>query len=93
MLATFYNVTALLGLCEALPLTQDLEFMVQNIAVVASENQRQVHTIIYVSQEYKKTQRQLQIATLLNNTRHANRQFDVSIIITSFWRRLKGSCG
>lgn len=90
MLATFYNLTALLRLCEALTLTQDLAFMVQNITEVVSQGQRHVHTIIYVSREYTKGQRQLQTDTLLAGLHSSHKawpmlKFDAGPPIRRFW--------
>ncbi|XP_011211400.2 uncharacterized protein LOC105231677 [Bactrocera dorsalis] len=90
MLATFYNLTALLRFCEALTLTQDLAFMVQNIAEAASQEQRHVHTIIYISQQYRKGEEQFQAGTLLAGLHSSHNpwpmlSFNAAAPIRRFW--------
>ncbi|CAD6991544.1 unnamed protein product [Ceratitis capitata] len=66
MLATAHNLTALLSLCcETLTLSQHLAVIVQNITVAANQEQRHIHTIIYVSQEDTVGLSQVQTDTLL----------------------------
>ncbi|XP_011179353.1 uncharacterized protein LOC105210231 [Zeugodacus cucurbitae] len=90
MLATFYNLTALLRLCEALTLTQDLAFVVRDIAAAAGKEQRHVHTIIYISGEETKEQQELHTDTLLAGLHSASNpwpmlQFDAGPPIRRFW--------